>query len=284
MILGRFLDEIAVTSVNHFVAHQQSQLEEDRRTLASANLAIQHTNEELKALDAARLRLLRTTSHELRNALSQLNLIARSLVPEQDPAMRAKMTQMLQRSIEHMTTLVGHMLDLSPILSGHEPLHVGSGDLCSVGEELEVSFRALAAMKSLKFTWSVDPELRSVVTDEEKLRRIITNLVTNSIKYTEEGQVDLEMRILDDDTWSLTVADSGPGIPKEHLDRIFEEFHRVPGTEHHPGYGLGLAITRELVKLLGGRIELTSEVGEGTLIRVVLPRHGTEERTGASGL
>jgi len=275
MILGRFLDEIAVTSVNHFVAHQQAQLEEDRRTLACVNQEIQHTNEELKAQDAARMRLLRTTSHELRNALNQLNLISRTLLREEDSAMREKMLHMLQRSIDHMGTLVEHMLDLSPLITGHEPLRISSGDLSSVGEELEVSFRALAAMKGLKFTWSIDPELKTVITDEEKLRRIITNLVANSVKFTEDGQVDLEMRILDDDTWSLTVTDSGPGIPKEHLSRIFEEFHRVPGTAHHPGYGLGLAITKELVHLLGGRIEITSELGEGTLVRIILPRGQT---------
>jgi len=279
-ILGQFLDEVAVICVTHFVGEQQAHLEEETRALASVNTSIQSTNEELQTRDAARLRLLRTASHELRNALGQLSLIAHALTSEKQESMRNKLTRVLRDNIDHMTALVAETLDLSPAPSGHESLHVGPGDLAGLGENLSVSFRALAAAKGISFTMNLDPALKGIATDQEKIRRIITNLVTNGIKYTDAGQVNLEMRIIDDSSWSITVADSGAGIPPEHLDQIFEEFHRVPEMKDRPGHGLGLAITRQLVLMLGGRIEMQSEVGEGTLVRVTLPRASAESQTG----
>jgi signal transduction histidine kinase len=98
------------------------------------------------------------------------------------------------------------------------------------------------------------------------------NLMTNAIKYTPAGEVSLGFLAGPPGRWAIEVADTGPGIPIEEQSRIFEEFHRVPGTTGgQPGAGLGLAITQQLVTLLGGNLELSSESGHGTKFRIELP-------------
>jgi signal transduction histidine kinase len=104
-----------------------------------------------------------------------------------------------------------------------------------------------------------------------KLQHIITNLVQNAIKYTDAGSVDLEISRLSPATWQICVRDTGRGIPAEHHAKIFEEFHRVPGTEGQQGTGLGLSIVKQLVTLLGGEIRVESQVGQGTTFCVILP-------------
>jgi signal transduction histidine kinase len=111
-----------------------------------------------------------------------------------------------------------------------------------------------------------------VVTDATKLQRIITNLVQNAIKYTPQGgTVTLKFLEAAADKWAIRVSDNGPGIPAEHRSKIFEEFHRIPGTERQEGTGLGLSIVRQLVSVLGGVIAVASEVGRGSTFEVTLP-------------
>lgn len=129
----------------------------------------------------------------------------------------------------------------------------------------------MAAAKGLAFRCKLAPDLGEVVSDESKLRRLVTNLVQNAIKYTDAGSVSIEFIRVEQSHWQLRVSDTGRGIAPEHQDKIFEEFHRIPGFEHHEGTGLGLSIVKHLVQMLGGEIRVKSKLGQGSSFYVLFP-------------
>jgi signal transduction histidine kinase len=130
----------------------------------------------------------------------------------------------------------------------------------------------MARSKGLSFIGTIDAGIGEVVSDRQKLHRIVMNLMTNAIKYTTSGEVGLSFLPAAPGWWAIEATDTGPGIPPEEQARIFEEFHRVSSTTGgQPGAGLGLAITHQLVTLLGGKIEISSHPGRGSRFRVELP-------------
>jgi len=268
--IARFFDDALLFSASQFSEQQQAQIEEDQKVLASQNQTIKA---ELEAVDAARLRMLRVISHELRNLLNAATLHCDCMVGEEDPAWQENLHGRLKRSLTQMTGLVNQLLDVAPFLSGRDPLQPSRVDLGVFAEEQRQLFFKLADAKRISFHCPAPQGIESVVTDETKLQRIITNLVQNAIKYTPAGgAVTLSFLPGDSDYWLLRVADTGAGIPVEHRSKIFEEFHRVPGSEQQEGSGLGLSIVRQLVTILGGTIKVESEVGRGSTFEATLLR------------
>ena len=126
----------------------------------------------------------------------------------------------------------------------------------------------------MRLILQIDPDLKVVRSDRKKIRQIITNLVTNAIKYCRKSDtsIALAFRSLDHGFWQIAVEDSGMGIPAEHLNSIFDEFKRLSPTDDIKGTGLGLAIAKRLVEELKGTIEAFSEVSQGSRFVVTLPK------------
>jgi signal transduction histidine kinase len=268
--IARFFDDALLFSASQFSEQQQAQIEEDKKVLASQN---QTVRAELEAVDAARLRMLRVISHELRNLLNAATLHCDCLLGEEDATWRENLHDRLKRSLRQMTGLVNELLDVAPFLSGRDPLLLSKVDLRTFAEEQRQLFSKLAEAKRVSFDCPPPQGIECVFTDETKLQRIITNLVQNAIKYTPSGgQVILSFLPGDSDRWVLRVSDTGVGIPVEHRAKIFEEFHRVPGSEQQEGAGLGLSIVRQLVTILGGTIKVESEVGRGSTFEATVLR------------
>ena len=265
-----FFDRVLLYSAGQFAEQQQAQIEEDKRLLAAHHQA---AHAQMQATDFARLRLLRTIAHELRNMLYAAVLLTENLIAEKEAKSRAELHEMLRRSHRQMTALVNQLLEMSPLLSGRESLRLAPLDMRAFAAEQCRLFGRMAASGHLTFRCDPPEGLPEVITDETKLQRIITNLVQNALKYTPPGgSVDLRFEPLDAERWRLSVSDTGPGIPAEHHAKIFEEFYRVPGSEQQEGTGLGLSIVRQLVNLFGGEVSLKSEVGRGSIFYVTLPR------------
>ncbi len=131
----------------------------------------------------------------------------------------------------------------------------------------------MAASRQIHWESQVDSPETAAVTDASRCQQIFGNLVSNALKYTPAGGTVRVVGNVGAETWSVTVTDSGPGIPPEALDLVFEPFFRLPRDEHSviEGNGLGLAICRELVTQLHGEIALDSEVGRGTTVSVQFP-------------
>lgn len=241
-------------------------------------------NEELRrakdaAEEASRLKsqFLANISHDLRTPMNGvIGMTALALRTELDEHQRDYLTTVLE-SAESLLCLLNDILDFSKIEAGKltlEEIPFGLGELV---EQTVKSLRVDAEQKGLALTWSIDPALPArLIGDPTRLRQILNNLIGNAIKFTERGQVDVEVK-LDLSTGRevvvhVVVRDTGIGIPPEKLETIFEPFTQADGstTRRFGGTGLGLSIASRLAGLMGGRIWVESEVGKGSIFHVRL--------------
>ena len=242
-----------------------------------AALAIENSRlfDESRAATEAKSDFLAVMSHELRTPLTAIIGYAELLqmgVPEPVTPRQHEQAERIEVSARHLLQLIEEILTLVTLDSGEEPVRkaeVATGDfLDRVANIMEPMARA----KSLRL--QIDASEQDVVirTDADKLLQIILNLVSNAIKFTEEGEVRVGA-VVEDGDLAITIADTGVGLDPEHLQRIFEPFWQVerPITRRAGGTGLGLALSRRLAELIGAEIELDSELGEGSRFIVRVP-------------
>ena len=189
---------------------------------------------------------------------------------------RARLLHVLRRNLEDVGSLVRQLTDYSILLAGEFHPELEEVSLSLFSKEILDSFGPIAEASGLTLQVTNRPGLESVQSDRRKLKQIISNLVSNSIKYRKRDQpcglVELVFQSQNDDHWQLNVSDSGVGIPAEELKTIFEELYRGAAIGDVPGTGLGLAITQKLVLLLGGTIGVSSQVDLGTQFVLTFPR------------
>jgi signal transduction histidine kinase len=180
---------------------------------------------------------------------------------------------------DDLLRLTQSYLDYAGLVQGTRPLSFGHYTVGAMIRDIDRQFAATAASRRIDWDCAIEGGDTAVVTDASRCQQIFGNLVANALKYTPEGG---EVRVsgrLDDPYWVITVADNGPGIPAEDVDRVFEPFYRLPRHESSKvcGNGLGLAICREMVDQLGGEIALHSGSNQGTRVTVRFPIDATEK-------
>jgi PAS domain S-box-containing protein len=218
---------------------------------------------------------LATMSHELRTPLNAMIGYADLLlagVPEPIPeGARAKVGR-IGVSARHLLELIEEILTFSRLEAGEERVEPGVVDPAALLDEVQALMEPLALGKGIRFECQAPPSGGTLESDARKIRQILINLVGNAVKFTEAGEVRLALERVGDDA-VFRVSDTGPGIAPEHLDRIWEPFWQVEGgpTRTAGGTGLGLSVTRRLVRLLGGEVAVRSEPGRGTVFTVRLP-------------
>ena len=268
-IIGTFFEDSVVGSVQRYVDkfHDEARL---------ANEKLLAANQRLSELDAFRLQLVRTVHHELGNALNALNFSIEFATQTADTSAQQEMLGTCRRSVREMGTLLAQLDDYALLLGREASVQSETIDVAQFARELEVSLLAMIRDASMSLEMQVDSELDVIESDRARIKQIVNNLVSNGIKYRKpqpsEGRIVMQMRALTAESWELSVEDVGVGIPKEHLESIFNEFQRFPPSEEIAGRGLGLTITKHLVEELKGAIEVTSEVGRGTRFVVTLPK------------
>lgn len=267
-----FFDNIACRSSERMVEEDETSLRRRAEQAEIGTETLRVGNEQLRQLDESRLRLLRTVSHELRNLLNAVKLSGEALAEDDDEVTRRRLAVMLYRNVDHMDDLLEDLLDFSSLLAGHWEIRLSQFDPALLVEEVLYGYEPMAEAKSIHLEGDCDKALGALVSDELKIKQIASNLVSNALKYTVHGGVRLSFRVVDPQRWMIEVADTGPGIPPQDMERIFQEFHRVKETAHEQGTGLGLAITKRLVDLLGGQIRVESKIGQGSRFEVLLPR------------
>lgn len=221
----------------------------------------------------AKSRFLATVSHEFRTPLNGILGMAEllrdtTLDPEQDTYVSA-----LTASGEAMLALVDDILDFAKVEAGKLELDEAPVDLAGLAETVTELMATRAQGKGLEIACSVAPDLPArVIGDRNRLRQILLNLVGNAVKFTDSGGVGIRIARTGGQL-EITVADTGPGIPTERLEAIFEEFEQADSSpaRRHEGTGLGLAIVRRLVGLMQGTVTVESQPGEGALFRIRLP-------------
>jgi CheY-like chemotaxis protein/nitrogen-specific signal transduction histidine kinase len=244
----------------------------------------------LENVNRLRAEFLANCSHELRTPIHAiigyaellLDSVYGPITDEQEQTVR-----FINENAQDLLNLVNNLLDLSRIESGRADLILQSFDLRDLVNELIGQLKPIADAKHIELNSSVSIDQPFIRTDRGKLKQILVNLVGNAIKFTSRGKVTISIAVdapatadtsASGQQFAVSVADTGIGIPANQLDKIFEKFYQADSSAHrsHDGTGLGLYITKQLVDLLGGRVDIQSAVGKGTTVTAVLPQNFEE--------
>ncbi|HEY0882590.1 MAG TPA: ATP-binding protein, partial [Archangium sp.] len=228
------------------------------------------------ALERNRLktRFLANVSHEIRTPLNSILGVTQLLKQHALPGEVSEYVDVLQGAGESLLAIVDDVLDLSRIEANKLELEPRPFDLEQLVNETSKSFLALVQKKGLSLVIDVAPSAKGPVKgDPARIRQIVGNLVSNAVKFTDEGSVRVGVRRLDPDRVRISVSDTGPGISPEHHERIFEAFEQADGLvrRRFGGTGLGLAITRQLARLMGGEVTVTSQLEHGATFQLEIP-------------
>jgi two-component system, NtrC family, sensor histidine kinase KinB len=230
----------------------------------------------LREIDRLKSEFIATASHELRTPLTSVQMGVYLLLEGAVGELTEKQQEVLEacrQDCERLDKLMKDLLDLSRIEAGESQPQLAAvrarGLIATVAEELRPQVKA----KKLKLHVEAPVDLPEVLIDRTQVERVISNLVINAIRYTKHGEIKLSAERRDD-YLSISVCDTGSGIPSEYLPHIFDRFVQVPGAATG-GAGLGLAISKSIVAAHGGQISIQSTVGRGTTFTFTLPLAAT---------
>jgi signal transduction histidine kinase len=249
-----------------------------------AALAVDNARLYGEAQEATRTKtdLLTVISHDLRTPLNSIIGYAELLlmgVPEPLSESTRERVERMRAGAQHLLHLINQLLALSRLDAGREEVRPEELDVADLVREVAVVVEPLALERSLGFVIDLPDRPLTLRTDAGKLRQVLVNLAANAIKFTERGEVRVQVEASASGGATIHVADTGPGIAEEHRERIFEPFWQVDGAQrgNQGGTGLGLSVVSRLVELLGGRISVESRLGEGSTFTVALPAAIGEE-------
>jgi signal transduction histidine kinase len=234
------------------------------KTVEDLEIASQHKNQ-----------FVANMSHELRTPLAAIlgyaELIQEGFYEPPGPKSLDALSR-IRSNGKHLLGLINTVLDIAKIESGQFTLNINEYVIESVVETVRAATESLAQNKRLTLTTSVDKSLPVGLGDEQRLTQVLLNLVGNAIKFTDAGEVSMVAGVRNGH-FAVSVTDTGPGIPLDQQDRIFEQFHQVDSslTKAKGGTGLGLAIAKQIVEMHGGRIWVESMPGKGSNFQMELP-------------
>lgn len=252
----------------HFVAASIRDMTE-RRSISDALIV---AREEADRANRAKSRFLATASHDLRQPLQAVRMLNASMqkLTQQAPHLNDLVCRQ-EQAIDSATRLLNALLDISRLESGTIEPELSAVSLAAVFSDLEDEFASSAATKNLQLGFMNTQVVLS--TDRMLFLQLLQNLIGNAVKYTETGHVRISHAIDADDV-IVIVEDSGMGIAEDKVGHIFDEYYQIgPHGARRLGVGLGLAIVREVSRLLGYSISVSSTLGDGTCFRVRIPRH-----------
>ena len=252
----------------------EQRVAERTRDLTEANL-------KLKELDRLKSMFIASMSHELRTPLNSIigftGIILMGMAGELTEEQRKQLT-MVKTNANQLLALINDVIDVSKIESGSVELLIEEFDLVKIVQELTDSFTVAMKNKGLEMTLTM-PDTLPLTSDERRIKQIITNLVSNAVKFTDTGKIALKV-VTEDRMVEISVEDTGIGIREEDMGLLFLAFSRihVDGVQIREGSGLGLYLSNKIVTLLGGALTAKSEFGRGSTFTFSLPVNYVEVR------
>ncbi|MFE5297581.1 HAMP domain-containing protein [Streptomyces sp. NPDC056632] len=282
------------------LAERNKDIESKNRVIEQARQELEARAQQLSRTSMYKSEFLANMSHELRTPLNSLLILARLLSQNSEGNLTEKQVdyaEVIHSAGSDLLQLINDILDLSKVEAGKMEVRREPFALSQLLEYLEATFGPVADEQGLDFTVTVAPDVPvHLTTDEGRLRQVLRNLVSNALKFTDEGGVSLTIEHTPPDeipaalrdrrpVLAFRVADTGVGIPGDRLRHIFDAFQQGDGTtaREYGGTGLGLSISREVAALLGGTIEVESTPGEGSRFTFHIPEQPAARAPGTAG-
>jgi len=272
-----------------FLQQQKDLITEKNQMLEQTQSSLEQQARELQMTSKYKSEFLANMSHELRTPLNSLLILSQDLASNREGNLldgQVESAEVIYNSGNDLLRLINEILDLSKIEAGKMELHLDEVDLKAFRTRLERSFQHMAQARSLDFAVTVEADAPAALrTDPQRLDQIVKNLVSNALKFTSFGSVQIRLGLPRPDVvlrrfgleaaqcFALAVTDTGTGIPEDKLEEIFGAFQQVDGSisRQYGGTGLGLTISRELASLLGGELRVESQLGVGSTFTLYLP-------------
>ncbi len=278
--LENFVKELS--RLNEEMQKQNEQIKEQNKTLLELSEQLKEKAKELeiqkqKAEESTKLKsqFLASMSHELRTPMNSiLGLTELILDKAQIDDKNRERLEVVLKSGKRLMNLINDILDLSKIEAGKMEIREEEILLEELLEDVSSTIQPLVYEKGLRFTINRKCDTKIIVTtDKGRVTQVLINLLGNAVKFTDKGNIELSVALMDDNNLVFSVSDTGIGIPEDAQKIIFEEFRQVDGstTRRYSGTGLGLAISKKIVDLLGGKIWVKSIVGKGSIFSFTIP-------------
>ncbi|TWX72673.1 response regulator [Colwellia sp. C1TZA3] len=260
-----------------------SQMEEQHQQLEEKNLSLEESQHTLdkRADDLAmsskyKSEFLANMSHELRTPLNSIILLSDMLQDDMFGHLdkeEIKKASIIHNSGNELLRLINDILDLSKVEAGKMDVILDEFESSTFNDEISTQFEHQAQENNLAFIAS-DHYKGLINSDKAKLAQVVRNLISNALKFTQQGTVSLDIDNVDHDSIKISVSDTGIGIPSDKLKSIFEAFQQADGgtSRTYGGTGLGLSISKELIHMLGGKISVTSKINEGSTFSITIPK------------
>ena len=246
--------------------------------LAEQNEKLRRQAIQLEQASAAKSQFLANMSHEFRTPLNAIlgytNMLLQGVSGEMTPPQRRNLTR-IDSNGRHLLEVINEILDITRIEAGRMPLHLTDFGLPELLQEVMAEMDPIIARSKLAVETRLDDELPGVWSDRQKVKQIVLNLLSNALKFTHEGGVQVVAEYQGaTSTFAISVKDTGIGIDESNQEKIFEDFQQVDSspTRAYGGTGLGLSICRRLAAMLGGRVSLQSSPGQGSTFTLHFPR------------
>ncbi len=279
-------EELRVT--NEELTEQKKELLERNAEVERSSRALEKKSADLELTSKYKSEFLANMSHELRTPLNSMLILSKLLFQNKEGNLSEKQREFSETIYQagvDLLELINEVLDLSKIEAGKMEIHIDKIDLKGLAAYVSKNFRHVAEDKGLRLTVKLDDKLPALYSDRHRIEQILKNLLSNAFKFTTRGGVSVNigharaeggMPISTREVTkniAITVTDTGPGIPQEKQDLIFEAFQQEDGTtsRKYGGTGLGLTISRELAALLRGEIHLKSRDGKGCAFTLIVP-------------
>jgi signal transduction histidine kinase len=268
-------------------AQLQVAADELERKIQAATADIAQQNEllrrqaiELEQASALKSQFLANMSHEFRTPLNAMlgytSMLLQGVAGTVEPPVKRQLGR-IESNGRHLLTIINEILDISRIEAGRMPLQIATFRVADLVSEVKAELEPIIMRSKLNVTLDLPKEIQPISSDRQKVKQILLNLLSNALKFTHHGGVTIAARRNPRErTLTLTVTDTGIGIPGTDLDKIFEDFRQLDNspTRAYGGTGLGLSICRRLAQMLDGRITVQSEVGKGSTFTLTLPTKG----------